>query len=216
MPLSEGKQALMRTFREATYVLSTHDPEQLPRDSIAEVAFVGRSNSGKSSAINALTCRRRLAHVSRTPGRTQSINFFSVGDGRYLVDLPGYGYAAVGAAQRRQWDTLISTYIKNRRPLRGLVLVMDARHLFGPLDRQLLRWIEPHRTACHILLTKSDKLAARARMTAYEDARAALEEIAPQCTVQIFSGRTAEGADQARVIVAKWLEGNKKPPVKGE
>lgn len=216
MPLSEGKQALMRAFREATYVLSTHDPEQLPRDSIAEVAFVGRSNSGKSTAINTLTCRRRLAHVSRTPGRTQSINFFSLGDRRYLVDLPGYGYASVGMAQRQQWGELISTYITNRRPLCGLILVMDARHPFGPLDRQLLRWIDPRRTACHILLTKSDKLTARARSAAHEHARTALEEIGPQCTVQLFSGKTAHGADQARMIVAKWLEGNKKPPVKGE
>ena len=205
MPVSEVKQALMRAFRDATYALSAHDPSLLPHDSLAEVAFVGRSNSGKSSAINALTSRRRLAHISRTPGRTQSINLYNLGNRRYLVDLPGYGYAAIPAAQRRQWDKLISAYINNRPPLRGFIIVMDARHAFSALDYQLLEWL-PSGIACHILLSKADKLAASEKQPTYQQARVQASRVGPGCTVQLFSSKTGEGVAGARRVIAQWLE----------
>lgn len=216
MPVCERKQALIATFQRAAYAFSVHEPRLLPPDGAAEVAFAGRSNSGKSSAINALTARRRLAHVSKTPGRTQTINFFELGTHRFLVDLPGYGYASVPAADRRHWEKLISAYISTRRSLRGLVIVMDVRHAFGPLDRQLMEWIAPRSLACHVLLTKADKLSARASADALTKAERVAKELASDCSVQLFSSRTGQGVDTAREVIAQWLTAHKKPPVKGE
>jgi GTP-binding protein len=197
----------MSTFQRATYAMSVHDPALFPPNEGSEVAFAGRSNSGKSSAINALTGRRRLAHVSKTPGRTQAINFFSVEEHRFLVDLPGYGYAAVAAAEKRHWKMLIGAYIQSRLALRGLIVVMDARHAFGPLDGQLLEWIKPRGLACHVLLTKADKLSARERSAARLEAeRAAQRLTAGSCSLQFFSSKTGEGVDTARGVIVRWLD----------
>src|SRR5579859_4277941 len=124
----------------AAYALSAHDPRELPAPGRPEIAFAGRSNAGKSSVINTLTGRRRLAFVSKTPGRTQLINFYRVGERSFLTDLPGYGYARVPAAARAGWETLLGGYLKTRGPLRGLALVMDARHPLTELDRRMLAW----------------------------------------------------------------------------
>src|SRR5687767_11828475 len=133
----------MSTIRGARFLGSAHEPDELPPDIGAEVAFAGRSNAGKSSAINALAGHRRLAFVSKTPGRTQTINFFECGPARRLVDLPGYGYAAAPLRERAHWGELISTYLTHRESLKGLVLLADARHSLSPLDHQLLGWYRP-------------------------------------------------------------------------
>jgi len=195
----------MAVFRGAVYSGSVHDARLLPRDRGAEVAFAGRSNSGKSSAINAIAGRKRLAYVSRTPGRTQTINFFDLGHEQFLVDLPGYGYAAVSAGQRRHWSTLISAYIDTRSALRGVILVMDARHPFAPLDCQLLEWIGRRGIACHGLLTKADKLSSRERLDALRGAERRIAELRPTCSVQLFSSKSGLGVAESRNTIAKWL-----------
>ena len=173
-----------------------HDPRELPPEGQPELAFAGRSNAGKSSAINALTGRRRLAFVSKAPGRTQLINFFSLG-GAYLVDLPGYGYAGVPAAVRRHWDHLVGTYVAERRSLAGVVVVMDVRHPLTALDVQLLGWLREARRPAHVLLTKSDKLSRQAAQRTLAQVRRDLERVAPGATVQLFSSLKAEGIAQA-------------------
>ena len=138
--------------------MSVARSQELPSATLREVAFAGRSNAGKSSAINVLADQNRLAFVSKTPGRTQLINFFRCGDAGYLVDLPGYGYAQVPEAVRRQWRGLLEDYLTRRASLVGLVLIMDARHPLTELDRQMLAWFAPTGRPVHVLLTKSDKL----------------------------------------------------------
>jgi GTP-binding protein len=192
------------------------DLDRLPADWGAEVAFVGRSNSGKSSAINAITGRKRLAFVSRTPGRTQSINFFGWGPNRRLVDLPGYGYAAVPARQTRLWAMLISPYLQARASLRGLVLVMDARHLFTEPDSLLLEWAAPLKRPLLVLLTKSDKLGRQQALRALELGRATLASAYPTGSIQLFSATSGLGVASARAAIIQWLElGKKIPRLKG-
>lgn len=194
----------MRFFEQVIFFRAVHDPAELPPDASAEVAFAGRSNAGKSSAINALVNRKHLAFVSKTPGRTQTINFFSLDSQRYLVDLPGYGYSTVPAKERRHWEKLISAYLQTRASLRGLVLVMDVRHAFTTLDRRLLDWIAPLEKPAHVLLTKADKVGKREAMTALQSAQAAACHC-PNCAVQLFSSTTGIGLGPARKTIAQWL-----------
>jgi GTP-binding protein len=194
----------MPLFHEAEFILAVHDAAQLPPERGIEVAFAGRSNAGKSSAINAIVGRRRLAFVSKTPGRTQTINYFSLGPDRFFADLPGYGYAAVPNEEKRNWAMLISTYLRSRQSLRGLIVVMDARRAFTTLDRQMLSWIAPLGKASHVLLTKADKLVRRDAITALAEAKSAANQF-PDCTVQLFSATTRQGADEARGVISEWL-----------
>lgn len=203
----------MSILSEARFLGSAHELNELPPDRGREIAFAGRSNAGKSSAINALT-RRRLAFVSKTPGRTQTINFFSVTGEARLVDLPGYGYAAVPQHERRHWGRLISEYLQTRACLSGLVLIMDARHPLTPLDTQLVAWYRASEQPLHALLTKSDKLTKQAAQKVLQDVRHRLSEAYPLATVQLFSGLSGAGVPAAQKILLGWL--NKKPPVKGE
>lgn len=207
----------MSMFQDAQFIQSVHDYALLPKETGAEIAFAGRSNAGKSTAINAIVRRRRLAFISKTPGRTQTINYFGLGSQRFLVDLPGYGYAAVSQSERVAWGELISAYIQSRLALRGLVIVMDVRRPFTPLDRQLLNWIVPLGKASHVLLTKADKLAKREAVLALRGAEGVAGSF-PGCSVQLFSGTTGQGVDEARSLIERWLRAstNKKPPVKGE
>ena len=145
-------------FRQATYVLSAHHPGQLPPDEGIEVAIAGRSNAGKSSAINALTDQKSLARTSKTPGRTQQIVIFEVDEGRRLADLPGYGFAKVPQSLKEHWQRAMEEYFRTRQSLRGVVLVMDIRHPMRPFDQQMLAWCEAAGLPCHVLLTKADKL----------------------------------------------------------
>ena len=167
--------------------------------------FAGRSNAGKSSAINTLAGHVRLAYVSKTPGRTQLINFFRLNSGALLVDLPGYGYAAVPEKVRRDWQGLIEHYLKHRESLAGLVLIMDSRHPLTPLDRTMIDWFVPSGRPMHVLLTKSDKLSRGAATATLQDVRRQLAPLGPQVTVQLFSNLKKTGVEEAEHVIAGWL-----------
>lgn len=190
----------MSQFPHARFLVSAASPAQFPGDYGAEVAFVGRSNAGKSSAINAIVQRQGLARTSKTPGRTQLLNFFELAPGRRIADLPGYGYAKVPEAQRRNWGPLIDA-LRVRGALRGLFVVVDARRGIGPGDTALLEWA-PSEVPVHVLLSKADKLARGAAQAALAAAQAAL---AGQATVQLFSSMTQAGVEEARRILRGWL-----------
>ena len=195
----------MSNLSEAAFMTSAHELTELPPDTGTEVAFAGRSNAGKSTAINALT-RRRLAFTSKTPGRTQTINFFTLGAGARLVDLPGYGYAAVPQHERRHWGELISRYLQERDSLRGLVVIMDARHPLTPLDVQLIEWYRDSGRPLHALLTKADKLKTQEARQTLATTEQALLRICPGSSVQLFSGTTGEGVPAAQKVVHGWLK----------
>jgi len=187
----------------ARYVASAHDLTQLPAPAGPEVAFAGRSNAGKSSAINALVGHNRLAFVSKTPGRTQMINFFALPRDRYLVDLPGYGYAKVPEKERARWGEVISSYLMDRPNLVGLVAIMDVRHPLTPLDRQLLDWFLPGGRPVHILLTKADKLS---RQQAAKQLAAVRRDLGPGLmTAQLFSSLSRTGLDEAARTIERWF-----------
>jgi GTP-binding protein len=188
------------------YLASAHKLEELLPDSGREVAFAGRSNAGKSSAINALAARHRLAFVSKTPGRTQTINFFSVGKNQRWVDLPGYGFAKVSKAEREHWGKLISAYLSERKCLAGLILLSDSRHGIKPLDEQLIGWFMPTGHPVHVLLTKSDKLTQSESMAVLRDAKSLLTRRYANCSVQLFSAVTKRGVDEANTVVHQWLQ----------
>ncbi|MCC7135967.1 MAG: YihA family ribosome biogenesis GTP-binding protein [Nitrosomonas sp.] len=215
-------------FSKAEFYTTVNQLRDLPKESGVEIAFAGRSNAGKSSAINTLAGRGRFAFVSKTPGRTQHINFFQLGARRFIVDLPGYGYAKVPLAIRQHWTELLSQYLQTRETLFGMVLIMDIRHPIMPLDVQMLEWFALTRKPVHILLSKADKLS---RSKAVETLRYVSSYlVAHQITgsVQIFSSMTSEGKDEAILLLKNWLEsaeqalqttstesGQKKPRSKG-
>jgi len=213
---------VMRAFDQARYVASIGKLSQLPPPGPAEIAFCGRSNVGKSSAINALTGRKRLAFTSKTPGRTQTINFFDIGEDLRLADLPGYGFARVPQAVRAQWDRLVGGYLSGRESLAALVVIMDARRPFTEHDERMLDWAQPLGCPVLVLLSKADKLSKRERSSALLQSRAALAERRLRGEVRLFSSLTREGVDETRALVRGWLEdwnahhGNKKTPGKGE
>jgi len=170
-----------------------------------EIAFAGRSNAGKSSALNTLANHNRLAFVSKQPGRTQLINFFALGNDRYLVDLPGYGYAKVPQAMREHWQQTLSAYLSQRSSLTGLVLVMDCRHPLTPLDRQMLDWFCPSGKPVHVLLTKSDKLSRNAANQTLLAVRKELDKLWGNCSVQLFSSLKKQGVEEAESVIGQWL-----------
>ena len=196
----------MTVFDQARLLRTVAELSQLPPESGREVAFAGRSNAGKSSAINALTRRRRLAYVARQPGKTRTIQLFEVAPERFLVDLPGYGYARVSESLRRQWGQLVDGYLAQREALQGLVLIMDVRHPLTPLDRQLLAWFAPRRRPVHMLLTKADKLSRNQAMAALRQVEQWAATSGTMCSVQLFSSLAATGVDCARAVVAGWLD----------
>ena len=206
----------MLPFAKAAYVLSVHDPRELPAPSTPEIAFVGRSNAGKSSAINTLAGRRRLAFVSKTPGRTQLINFFSLGDAGFLVDLPGYGYAGVPGAVRAHWDLLVGTYVRDRASLAGVIVVMDVRHPLTQLDLRLLDWLSEAGRPAHVILTKADKLSKQAAMRVLAQVTRDLARACPGATVQLFSSLKREGVGEAATAIARLAAQKNKAPAKGE
>jgi GTP-binding protein len=179
-------------YRAARYVISAHHLRQLGEDSGYEVAFAGRSNAGKSSAINALTGQKSLARTSKTPGRTQQIVLFEIDAERRIADLPGYGYAKVPEQLRAHWRALMQAYFERRRSLRGVVLVMDIRHPLRPFDEQMLAWCAAAGVPCHVLLTKGDKLKRGPAQSTLLQVRKALPSGA---TAQVFSARTPQGLD---------------------
>ncbi len=182
------------------------DLHELPADALCEVAFAGRSNAGKSTAINALANHTRLAFVSKTPGRTQHLNYFRVDEGKYFVDLPGYGFARAPQEIRAQWEGLLAPYLQERAALRGLVLIMDSRHPLTNLDHQMMRWFAATGKPIHVLLSKADKLSRQEQTQTCRRVRAALGEIGEHCTAQIFSGLKKFGVSEAEGVLAAWLD----------
>ncbi len=195
---------LQSYFQSATFTQSAAKLSQCPNDQGGEVAFAGRSNAGKSSAINRLTTQKKLARTSKTPGRTQLINFFELNDGQRLVDLPGYGYAKVALSVKIEWQKHLENYLENRGSLTGLILVMDCRRPLQPFDEIMLDWVKQYDMRCHILLTKSDKLKRGPAKQALFTVENAIKE-QPQTTAQLFSAVHGVGLDQARQVLFDWI-----------
>ena len=195
----------MSLFRHAVFEVSVAKPLDLPPSTAPEIAFAGRSNAGKSSAINTLAGHTRLAYVSKTPGRTQLINLFRLRGGAYLVDLPGYGYAAVPEAVRKQWRHLLEHYLTRRANLAGLVLIMDSRHPLTELDAQMIDWFVVTGNPIHILLTKADKLSRQEATKTLALVREAVAVYGGQITVQLFSSLKKSGVDEAEKMIGRWL-----------
>lgn len=193
-------------YAQTRFLISAAEPRQAPPDSGREVAFAGRSNAGKSSALNAITGQKALARTSKTPGRTQLLNFFQINDTARLVDLPGYGYAKVGGDTRARWQRSLAGYLEQRRSLAGLVLLMDIRHPLTDFDRQLLDWAREAGLAVHILLTKADKLKRGAAKAALLQVRRQLEANGLPATVQLFSALKKEGLEEVWAVLDAWLE----------
>jgi len=201
-------------FQNATFFTTVNELHCLPAPVGVEIAFAGRSNAGKSSALNTLANRRKLAFVSKTPGRTQHINYFQLASDKYLVDLPGYGYAKVPRDIRQHWEGLLSEYLQTRESLQGLVLIMDIRHPLTPLDVQMLVWFATTGKPIHILLTKADKLSRTEANKVLLVVREKLQETYPQCTVQLFSSLAKQGVEEAEKVLGGWLGIEKKAPQK--
>ncbi len=198
----------MGLFSQAAFYTTVNHIKDLPLHGGKEVAFVGRSNAGKSSAINTLANHVRLAYTSKTPGRTQHLNYFDLGENRFLVDLPGYGYAKVPPDVKAHWEGLLSEYLQTREALCGLVVIMDARHPLTELDEQMLNWFALTGKPVHVLLTKSDKLSRQQATTTLNRVKLHLAEHYPFCSVQLFSSLKKLGTDEAEAVIAGWFEQN--------
>ncbi|HXS26951.1 MAG TPA: ribosome biogenesis GTP-binding protein YihA/YsxC [Steroidobacteraceae bacterium] len=203
------RDAAVAGFAHARFLLSVASLAQFPPDHGAEVAFAGRSNAGKSSALNAILARRALARTGKTPGRTRLLNYFELGAAARIVDLPGYGYAQVSERERLAWQPLLAR-LRERRSLRGLFLIIDARREVTALDLALIDWAA--HAPVHVLLTKADKLNRSDAARALRNARAALS----QPTVQLFSAVSGEGVSEAQQVLREWLGDKKTPETSGE
>lgn len=197
---------LMPLFQKAVFHTTVANLRDLPPDSQREVAFAGRSNAGKSSAINTLANHTRLAFVSKTPGRTQHLNYFTLEEGKYLVDLPGYGFAKAPEEIRSQWEGLLAPYLRFRVPLAGLVLIMDSRHPLTELDLQMLDWFAQTGKPIHILLSKADKLTRQEQALALREVQEVLSRISDNCSLQLFSSLKKTGVAEAEAVLGGWLE----------
>jgi len=196
------------TYFQASFITSAAKLSQSPEDSGYEIAFAGRSNAGKSSAINTLCQQTALARTSRTPGRTQLLNFFRIDDQRRLVDLPGYGYAAVAQDIKADWQGALADYLKKRECLRGVILMMDSRHPLKDYDIQMLEWANHIEIPVHVLLTKVDKLNRKEQAISLERVDAALKEFSLDFSVQLFSSLKRWGVDEAHEKLDQWFELN--------
>lgn len=192
-------------YHQAQYLKSATELEQLPADKGWEVAFIGRSNAGKSSAINAITGIRGLARTSSTPGHTQMVNLFSLDKDRRMVDLPGYGYAKVPRMIKERWQKTVDEYLESRSCLRGLILVMDIRHPLKEADQQLISWSVKCEVPVHILLTKADKLSANESRKVHKEVSTALEPFGATVSVQIFSAMQLQGLEESQNILDQWF-----------
>ena len=204
----------MAFLQNAVFNISINHFDELPNDEGIEIAFAGRSNAGKSSAINSLSKQNRLAYVSKQPGRTQLINFFSIDDHISLVDLPGYGYAKVPETIKNHWIETLPRYLQERNSLAGLIIVMDIRRPLTKLDIQMLDWFAPRQKPIHILLTKSDKLSKDKSLRTLMDVKNNVQEkwvnlYQTKFTVQLFSSLKKQGIEEANEIIQSWLNLNK-------
>lgn len=210
----QHRPAATSAFQQARFLASAASVSDFPPEAGPELAFAGRSNVGKSSALNALAGRKRLAFASKTPGRTRTINFFELGEAGRLADLPGYGHARVPKALRETWDELIGGYLSGRRTLAGVIVLMDARRPLTQSDRNFLEWLRPVAAARLVLLAKADKLSRAEQAKALAGTRAALAQAAMASQVILFSSKSGAGVAEARALLEGWLH-NKKPPEKG-
>ena len=192
-------------FPRTEFLTTVAKLRDAPGDAVAEVAFVGRSNAGKSSAINTLAGKTRLAYVSKTPGRTQHLNYFSVAPDRYFVDLPGYGFAKVPEDVRKQWDVLLGPYLQTREQLKGLVVIMDSRRPLTEMDWQMLEWFAPTGRPVHVLLSKSDKLSRQEQTKTLRQVKADLADLGCPVSVQLFSSLKRGGVGEAAGVLKRWL-----------
>lgn len=191
----------MPDFRQTKFLTSAAGAEGFPPPAGPEVAFAGRSNAGKSSALNAITGLKGLARTSKTPGRTQLINFFDAPENGRLVDLPGYGFAKVPDSVKARWRQFMEAYLNGRDELAGIVLVMDIRHPLKPFDEQMLAWAAHAELPVHVLLTKADKLTRNHQNQALARVRRSL----PAASIQLFSATSGQGVEEARTLLARWL-----------
>ncbi|MBG6249366.1 MULTISPECIES: ribosome biogenesis GTP-binding protein YihA/YsxC [Symbiopectobacterium] len=205
---------MTHNYNVTHFVTSAPDIRHLPADSGIEVAFAGRSNVGKSSALNTLTNQKSLVRTSKTPGRTQLINLFEVTDGVRLVDLPGYGYAEVPEEMKRKWQKALGEYLQKRACLQGLVVLMDIRHPLKDLDQQMIEWAVDVDLPVLILLTKSDKLASGARKAQLNAVREAVLAFGGDIQVEAFSSLKKEGVDKLRQKLDLWF--NPRPSVQDD
>ena len=190
---------------KATFTISAPDIRKLPEDSGIEVAFAGRSNAGKSSALNTLTNQKSLARTSKTPGRTQLINVFEIGDNKRLVDLPGYGFAKVPLEMKKKWQKALGEYLEKRESLKGLVVLMDIRHPLKDLDMDLIQWAADSELPVLALLTKCDKLSQGKRSAEVLKIKKILAPLNADIKVQAFSSLKRTGAEQANNIICDWF-----------
>lgn len=196
----------MSHYKKATFLLSAADVKQLPPDEGLEVAIVGRSNAGKSSVLNCITQNKKLARVSKTPGRTQQINIFVLDPERRLMDLPGYGFAKVPLREKRKWEVTINQYFDQRTCLKGLLLVMDIRHPFKENDMQMLDFCQHHAIPVHIILNKADKLSRGAAKSVLLDAEPLLVSYGDAVTMQTFSALKNSGVKELQTVLDKWYD----------
>ncbi len=193
-----------RFYRQAHFLISAGDAKQFPHDGM-EVAFSGRSNAGKSSAINVLCDNKSLARTSKTPGRTRLVNFFELDEKRRLVDLPGYGFAKVPVAMKNEWEKLMTQYLSEQQPLKGLVVIMDIRHPMNDYDWQMLEWCQHFQLPAHVLLTKADKIKRGAQQNSLLKTRKELKDANIEASVQVFSALKKTGLDELVVKLNAWL-----------
>ena len=191
-------------YQKAYFLLSVAEPHQLPSDEGIEVAIVGRSNAGKSSALNKLAHSKRLARVSKTPGRTQLVNVFMLDDRRRIIDLPGYGFAKVPLSAKKKWEVMVNAYVQDRACLKGLVLVMDIRHPMRDLDKQLLEYCEQRGLLVHILLNKADKLSKSAAANTLFKVKNELKDFSNTISVQLFSAHDGLGLKELHGVLDGW------------
>ncbi len=195
-------------YNKAKFLLSVNTLSQLPSDDAIEVAFAGRSNAGKSSAINTISNIKSLCRTSKTPGRTQMINYFSIDAQHHLVDLPGYGYAKVPLKVKQHWQNLLQNYLLKRSSLRGVIIIMDVRRPLTDYDVQMLQWCRNSEMSTHILLTKADKLKKGAAKNTLFKVQGTLNTDYPGMTVQLFSSLKKTGVDEVKEVLNRWFELN--------
>jgi GTP-binding protein len=200
----------MSKLHQARFFTTVNELQTLPQGDLPEIAFAGRSNAGKSSAINILCNQKRLAFASKTPGRTQHINYFGIYAKdellAYLVDLPGYGYAAVGEATRSHWNEILSRYLQTRKNLVGLILIVDARRGLTELDEQMIAWFSVTQKPIHILLSKSDKQTFSENRALLQAISEQIKQFAPaQITAQLFSSTKRVGLLESDTLIQQWL-----------
>ena len=193
-------------YHKAKFIFSAANLKQLTADEGIEVAFVGRSNAGKSSALNALTNQKKLARISKTPGRTQLINLFELTEGKRLVDLPGFGFAKVPEEVKRRWQYMLDRYLRNRTCLQGLILLMDIRHPLQTFERQMVEWANHVNIPVHILLTKADKLSKNAAHNVLLQVKRELKILPGILSVQLFSAQEQMGRDELVAQLDKWFD----------